>query len=418
MSNLGRARSVRLIAVVGGLGMNLAFLFASFGHKLHQIFISYGLLFGLCCCAVRESASLMVGQYFKERRDLAEVWVGSGAGLGILTFSLLYSKAIGELKWRLGLQAIQAVVVFSFFLGLFYRPASLYHPQRDAISHIKCQKEKVKGVNPKEKQKTKRRSQLTDLSFLREWRVRWLAAGLAVAAAGLYTPAFYLVHHAWRERDRAVTAELSVVQLWLGLSTTAGSLLAGVTTIPSSLQFFISYRLLLQTSLAVAALATFALYCVEGYHAYLLCGSLYGLALGCAMQASKLLCYSSIRPREFAQAWSFLQAGQALPSLAGTLLTGYINGDQGKTGYWVSLVALGVGCGLLSQVGEEQPRPPAPPPAPVPPHLNGDVMVGEQLLAGRKLCYSDPALLATTEPGPQQVREDRRLVVDQITSTV
>lgn len=63
---------------------------------VEQIFISYGLLFGLCCCAVRESASLMVGQYFKERRDLAEVWVGSGAGLGILTFSLLYSKAIGS----------------------------------------------------------------------------------------------------------------------------------------------------------------------------------------------------------------------------------------------------------------------------------------------------------------------------------
>ena len=38
----------------------------------------------------------MVGQYFKERRDLAEVCVGSGAGLGILLFSLLYSKAIGS----------------------------------------------------------------------------------------------------------------------------------------------------------------------------------------------------------------------------------------------------------------------------------------------------------------------------------
>ena len=37
VSNLGRARSVRLIAVVGGLGMNLAFLFASFGHQLHQV---------------------------------------------------------------------------------------------------------------------------------------------------------------------------------------------------------------------------------------------------------------------------------------------------------------------------------------------------------------------------------------------
>ena len=35
--SLFRAYSVRLIAVVGGLVLNLAFLFASFGYQLHQV---------------------------------------------------------------------------------------------------------------------------------------------------------------------------------------------------------------------------------------------------------------------------------------------------------------------------------------------------------------------------------------------
>ena len=62
-----------------------------------------------------------------------------------------------SLRWRLGLQAMQALIILAFFLGLFFRSASLYHPQRDAISHIKHQKEKVKGINTKEKLKQKKK---------------------------------------------------------------------------------------------------------------------------------------------------------------------------------------------------------------------------------------------------------------------
>ena len=45
--------------------------------------------------AVRDSSSMMVGQYFKIRRDLAEMWSVAGVGMGIVIFSLLYSQAIG-----------------------------------------------------------------------------------------------------------------------------------------------------------------------------------------------------------------------------------------------------------------------------------------------------------------------------------
>lgn len=48
---------------------------------------------------------------------------------------------------RLGLQAVTGVVFLTFILGTFYRSASLYHPQRRAILHLKNQRRKIKDKN-------------------------------------------------------------------------------------------------------------------------------------------------------------------------------------------------------------------------------------------------------------------------------
>ena len=54
--------------------------------------------------------------------------------------------------WRLGLQQITGLLITTFLLGTFYRSASLYHPQRRAILHLKTQKRKIKN---KDKEKNK-----------------------------------------------------------------------------------------------------------------------------------------------------------------------------------------------------------------------------------------------------------------------
>lgn len=51
-----------------------------------------------------------------------------------------------KLGWRLGLQAVTGVLVLAFFLSAVYRSASLYHPQRRAILHLKNQRRKVRPV--------------------------------------------------------------------------------------------------------------------------------------------------------------------------------------------------------------------------------------------------------------------------------
>ena len=49
----------------------------------------------ISAAAVRDTSSIMVGQYFKMRRDLAEMWSIAGTGIGVLSFSLLYFQAVG-----------------------------------------------------------------------------------------------------------------------------------------------------------------------------------------------------------------------------------------------------------------------------------------------------------------------------------
>ncbi|XP_023331483.1 monocarboxylate transporter 9 [Eurytemora carolleeae] len=213
--------SVRLIAVVAGLVLNMAFLFASFGSQLHQVVLSYGVLLGAASGTVRETCSIMLGQYFKSRRLLVEVFVSCGSGLGVIIFSLLYKESIRFLGWRLGLQSLQGLFLVSFFLGLFYRSASLYHPQRDAISHIKHQKEKVKSKSFNKEKSERKKMRLINLSLILEPNIRIYLASMTLSAGGIYTPVFIMPLHLTGEGEME---HFPLLGVWLGLSMLVGSL--------------------------------------------------------------------------------------------------------------------------------------------------------------------------------------------------
>ena len=68
---------------------------------------------------VRESSALMVGQYFKRRRDFVEIVVQIGAGIGVILFSVFFKEALGlVVALRL------SVFLFSFFF--FVLPVVLF----------------------------------------------------------------------------------------------------------------------------------------------------------------------------------------------------------------------------------------------------------------------------------------------------
>ena len=83
-----RRKSTRLVAVAGGLVTSLGCLFTSFASQWHQVFISYGLVIGVGTGMILDTSTLMMGQYFKRRRELLEIFVVSGRGFGVC---LLYT---------------------------------------------------------------------------------------------------------------------------------------------------------------------------------------------------------------------------------------------------------------------------------------------------------------------------------------
>lgn len=106
----------------------------------------------------------------------------------------VHFRAIG---WRLGLQAVTGVVFLTFILGTFYRSASLYHPQRRAILHLKNQN-KIKR-KMKDRTKADDRQPFFDFSTLRSKTVRILLVSTGISAFGINTPIFYLAYHAEEE---------------------------------------------------------------------------------------------------------------------------------------------------------------------------------------------------------------------------
>ena len=83
--------------------------------------------------------------------------------------------------------------MLSFVLGTFYRSASLYHPQRRAILHLKSQKRKIKN---KDKEKNKIQDDAPpffDFTSLRSRTVQILFVSVFVASIGLSTPFYFMV---------------------------------------------------------------------------------------------------------------------------------------------------------------------------------------------------------------------------------
>jgi hypothetical protein len=79
--------------------------------------LSYGLVLGVGVGLARDTSTLMVGQYFKRRRELMEILLVSGSGFGISVMSLVLKGAMKEIGWRHGLQVVTGLVSTTFILG-------------------------------------------------------------------------------------------------------------------------------------------------------------------------------------------------------------------------------------------------------------------------------------------------------------
>ncbi|XP_032677686.1 monocarboxylate transporter 11-like isoform X3 [Odontomachus brunneus] len=340
------------LALLLTTGMQLAFgllrLYAA-RHlgELHLMDIVWA---GALSAAVsRGSAPLVVGACRRGNTRLTAVIGGLVLALASLftSFALqMHQVLLRKLGWRLGLQSVTGALSLAFFLGLIYRSASLYHPQRRAILHLKNQRGKVK-----EKKSTSKvpRQPLVDLSPLGSRPVRMLMLAAGAAGFGLYTPAFYIALQGYQ--DGLEASALVLLQTCLGLAAALGCAAWGVVTARPSAQCLVSRQYLCQAALIGVAIAQVALGSVQGYHGLVLASGLYGASLGGALYSLKMLALERLRARHFARSWALVQAAEALPILLGVPLTGYMNASSPRVGYYACTLSSLCGAALLFLVG-------------------------------------------------------------------
>ncbi|XP_050536933.1 monocarboxylate transporter 10-like isoform X3 [Daktulosphaira vitifoliae] len=325
-----RRKSTRLTAVMGGLITALGCLFTSFATQFHQLFFSYGTVIGIGVGMTRDCSTLMVAQYFKRKREFVEIFIVSGSGIGIAVMSSFIKGAISSIGWRLGLQLITATVFTTFLLGTCYRSASLYHPQRRAILHLKNQKRKIKDKNRHDD-----RPPFLDFSTLRSKTVQILLVSTGISAFGINTPIFYLAHQA--EEDGFPDSAL-MLQVHMGLAWTIGCIAFGLIVVRNSVECRIARQYLCQASVFMCGISILALTTVNGdRQGYIMFAWVYGMFCGGYHYSLKMYTYERVRARNFARTWGFVQCSQAIPIALGVPISGYINiGFGGKTGYYFS----------------------------------------------------------------------------------
>lgn len=180
------------------------------------------------------------------------------------------------------MQCITLTVFATFFLGLFYRSASLYHPQRRAILHLKNQKRKVK-----EKNRHRNHIPFFDLKTLHSKTVQIILLSSGLSAFGIYLPIVDLAQHL---QSIQLTDKILIIQTNLGLAWIFGSLFFGLLVVRRSHECRIAKQYLCQAALLVCALCILALATLrESYEGYLIVMIVYGTASDGVNQFFKLI---------------------------------------------------------------------------------------------------------------------------------
>ncbi|XP_023334419.1 monocarboxylate transporter 12 [Eurytemora carolleeae] len=308
---LCRRKSYRLTGVVGGLVTALGYLFSSFATQFHQLFISYGLVTGIGTAMVRDSAILMVGQYFKRKREYVEVMIVGSWGPGFCIMYPIINNAIRVVGWRLGLQAITGLVASAFILAIFYRSASLYHPQRRAILHLKNQRRKIKSKKEDKENILKIIINLDGSGPLRSRTVQILLNATGISAFGLYAPVIYMWSFA--AADGVSEKLISRLQTYFGIGWIIGCLVGSLVLVGSGRCYIISRQYLVQCTALCTGVNIFSFIYIQEYRSYVLTVSMYGFLLGVYSYSLKMYVFEKVRARNFGSSWGFVQACQAIP---------------------------------------------------------------------------------------------------------
>ena len=266
----------------------------------------------------------MIGEYFKKRRLHLEIVSSSITGLGVSLMSSVSFFLVSGLGWRLGLHAIAGLVTSTSLLAALYRPASLYHPQRRAISHLKQHMRLQRVCRTKHKQKS-----ILDTSVLKSRTVRMILLSAAISAMGQNAPFFLVASQARSEKVNEVN--ILWLQVALGLGYCCGCYVFGRLLIIKCIQHgggltkYICQSVFFVCGLGMIFASLVKRKDLSGQLVFVIA---YGVFAGGCTSTLKVFVYKCARSR-FATVWSLVQMVQAIPNCGSVALIAFINQNSG-----------------------------------------------------------------------------------------
>ncbi|KAH9525007.1 hypothetical protein Btru_000086 [Bulinus truncatus] len=336
-----RRKSPRLFAVIGGLICALGCLFLAFSDQQEQLYTSHCVVLSLGTGLTIVTANIMVGRYFRKRRELAEMILVSGSGIGTALMSTMFKQLIRAIEWMHGLECVAGLLVLTILAGAMYRSANLYHPRRKVILHLKSQK---KSRRERESEKPP----YLDFSALRMRSLRALIVISTVIAVGIHVPFVLLVSTASAQSTQSQSENFFLLSVYLGIGFVIGCVGLSYITIKNSAECYISRRHLCQTSALLCGLFTLLLILATSESSHILYAWAYGICCGSYYYSLKTYVYELVKTKLMERAWSFLSAANSFPMLFGAPAAAYLNESykSNVAGYILAGVAMILG-GLL-----------------------------------------------------------------------
>lgn len=320
---LCRRNSPRMIAFLAALLTLLATLFTSFSDQSHQLFISYGILYAIGASACQVTSGFVIGQYFKRLRPIAEAISMAGQGFGLVVMAAFQAYSFKSNGWRLSLQYLTLLMTSSLLVFPLYRPASLYHPQRRAILHLKQQRRKVTEKQNLKKMKSNSaewRNSVLSWHVLQSRTVQTMIGSAFFNAAGFYSililMGMRLLKFGYSEEDAGL------FYVYLGAFMVLGTCLAALLMlIPHS---FNSKQYQSQALLIAAGGISLAMHQTSDLRMIQRLGAVLGTVFGGYQYTIKLFVYEKVGAKNFAQIWAFVEAGSSVGVLSVVPLTYYL----------------------------------------------------------------------------------------------
>lgn len=316
ITTICRRKSPRLYGVIGGLIISLGILFMSFATEVDQLFISYCVVLAVGSGITLSTANIMVGRYFRARREFAEMIMVSGTGAGAALLAFVIDQLISKIQWTRALNCLSGLTAITMIAGAMYRSASLYHPRRNVILHIKNQK-KCRRERDQEK------PSYLDFAALKMRALQGIMVIAAIIGLGMHIPYILLAQTA-KHRDIDKDS-LVLLNVFLGLGYVLGCFIFGYVVIRNSSECSISRRHLAQSCALASGASTLLMIMARDFHAFSLYAWLYGISTGGYNYTLKMYTYGVVKDRVMERGWGFVNAAQFLTYLLGPPLAIYLN---------------------------------------------------------------------------------------------